>query len=99
MVGLDPMVAGLIASLLAQLTKADGWNRWAKALYGLVVAGGAGYLNSPANQDGIILTVAVALASHSLLLNGTTIGEATKWNLLGKVGDVVRSVFPSQPQP
>lgn len=95
----NPVVIGVIASIVAQLTKAEGWNRWAKALYGIIIAGGGGYLFVGTDPSTISMTVALALAFHSLLLNETALGTAIKWNLLGKFGDVVRAVFPSNEKP
>lgn len=97
----NPFVVGIIASLVAQLTKAGGWNRWADVLYGLGIAGGGGYffVNQDIQSTGFILTLTMALAFHSLLLNGTALGTAVKWNLLGKFGDVMRAVFPSNDKP
>ena len=83
-------------AVLAQLTKADGWNRWAKVLYSIVVAGGAGSVTGNITPEALTTIVTAALAFHGLLLNGTSVGDATKWNLLGKFGDVVRAVFPSE---
>ena len=86
----------VVAAILAQLTKADGWNRWAKVLYSIVVASGAGSVTGNITPESLTTIITAALAFHGLLLNGTSIGEASKWNLLGKFGDVVRAVFTSE---
>ena len=89
------ILIGIVASVIAQLTKAEGWNRWAKALYGVAIAGGAAFYVTNGDINAMAPVIATALSTHSFLLAETPLGSAMKWNLLGKFGDVVRQVFPS----
>lgn len=89
-------LAGVIAALVAQLTKAEGWDPWVKKLYGASLATIASLVqNSGFDQQAALLAVAAALATHSFLLANTGVGQALKWNMLGRLGDVVKAIFPT----
>lgn len=90
-------LAGVIAALVAQLTKAEGWNPWVKKLYAGLL-GGAGSLITQGTLDPQIagLVVAIALATHSFLFSNTAVGATLKWNILGKLANVVKAIFPGE---
>lgn len=77
---------GAGAAVLAQASKADGWSRWVKLGYAVMLAfGGAALINNGINWEDGLLAMLGALATHGALLADTPIGQALKWDLLGKI--------------